>query len=49
MAETKPASLAKTFWLYGVGYLSILYLASIQVVYTPIVRLQTNGTDLTSD
>ena len=36
MAETKPASLAKTFWLYGVGYLSILYLASIQVVYTPI-------------
>ena len=38
MAETKPASLAKAFWLYGVGYLSILYLASFLAVYTPIGR-----------
>jgi len=38
MAATKPASLAKTFWLYGVGYLSILYLASFLAVYTPIGR-----------
>ena len=38
MAEIKPASLAKTFWLYGVGYLSILYLASFLAVYTPIGR-----------
>ena len=38
MAETKPASLARTFWLYGVGYLSILYLTSFLAVYTPIGR-----------
>ena len=38
MAETKPISLAKAFWPYGVGYLSILYLASFLAVYTPIGR-----------
>jgi hypothetical protein len=38
MAETRPISLAKAFWLYGVGYLSILYLTSFLAVYTPIGR-----------
>jgi hypothetical protein len=38
MAETKRASLAKTFWLYGLGYLSALYLVSFLAVYTPIGR-----------
>ena len=39
MAGTKPASLTKAFWLYGVGYLSILYLASFLAIYTPIGRI----------
>ena len=38
MVGTKPASLTKTFCLYGIGYLSILYLASFLAVYTPIGR-----------
>jgi len=38
MVETRPISLAKAFWLYGAGYLSILYLASFLAVYTPIGR-----------
>ena len=36
MAETKPASLAKAFWLYGVGCLWFLYWASIQVLLNPL-------------
>ena len=34
--EIKPVSLSKAFWLYGIGYLSILYLCAFIAVYTPI-------------
>ena len=36
MVKTKPISLEKAFWFYGVGYLSILYGAGFVAVYTPI-------------
>ena len=36
MAETKPISLKRAFWLYGVGYLSIFYLVSLLALCTPI-------------
>ena len=36
MAETKPISLKRAFWLYGIGYLSILYLVSFLALCTPI-------------
>ena len=36
MEESKPISLEKAFWFYGVGYLSILYGAGFIAVYTPI-------------
>ena len=36
MGETKPISLEKAFWLYGVGCLSALYLVSSLALFTPI-------------
>jgi hypothetical protein len=36
MPATKPISLAKAFWLYGVGCLWFLYWASIQVLLNPL-------------
>ena len=34
--EIKLVSLSKAFWLYGIGYLSILYLVSSLTLFTPI-------------
>ena len=36
MGETKPLSLAKAFWLYGIVYLSILYSTALIVLFLPI-------------
>ena len=36
MVKTKPISLEKAFWLYGVGCLSALYLVSSLALFTPI-------------
>ena len=36
MGETKPLSLVKAFWLYGIVYLSILYSTALIVLFLPI-------------
>ena len=36
MVKTKPISLKKAFWLYGIGYLPALYLVSSLALFTPI-------------
>ena len=36
MGETKPLSLVKAFWLYGIVYLSILYSTALIVLCLPI-------------
>ena len=36
MGKTKPISLEKAFWFYGVGCLSALYLVSSLALFTPI-------------
>lgn len=35
IAVTKSTSFPKAFWLYGVGFLTCLYLAAFVLVYTP--------------
>ena len=39
MTDNMPPTLRKTFWLYGVGYLSILYSCAMVLVYAPIELL----------
>ena len=36
MTDHMPPTLRKTFWLYGIGYLSILYTCTIILIYAPI-------------
>ena len=36
MGETKPLSLVKAFWLYGILHLSVLYITSLIVLILPI-------------
>ena len=36
MTDHIPPTLRKTFWLYGIGYLSILYTCTIILIYAPI-------------
>ena len=36
MTDHIPPTLRKTFWLYGIGYLSILYACAVILIFTPI-------------